>query len=201
MLTLKNAAARHAGVLNNGFHNAFSYSGVLGHDVGRGGQGTAHSGCGGNHRETRWVVPPLPLAALSYGSSVEATLTAPAGRVHAQAHGAAGKLGRHRSPWRPCPGLLLRLRADLLGSGRRPSCARDGAPRTMSGGGAQILDVELVQEPRKTTSTGISFMGVPTRSMYSRARSAATLSFFVLEVVREERRGSAEYPDRGWCPR
>ena len=60
---------------------------------------------------------------------------------------------------------------------------------------------ELVQEPRKTVSTRMSFMGVPAvRPMYCKARSAAALAFSSPKSSGDGTEAESETPWPGLVP-
>ena len=103
-------------------------------------------------------------------------------RVHAQAHGAAGEAPLGAEVLEDLVQALgLGLEADAGGAGhhQHPDVGVLGrGPRMMSAAARRSSIRELVQEPRKTVSTRMSFIGVPaSRPMYCSARSAAALAF------------------------
>ncbi len=140
--------------------------------------------------ETRCVRPPLPCRPSKLRFDVEALRSPGASWSGFMPRHIEHPAPRHSAPaslkiWsRPSDSACSRTRPDPgTTSIRVPSATFRPASTPAAARRSSIRP--LVQEPRKTVSTLTSRSGVPAvRPMYSSARSAAILSFAVVEVVR-----------------
>src|SRR6185312_5248355 len=121
--------------------------------------------------DTRWVRPPFPCRPSKLRLEVEAQRSPGANW--------SGFMPRHieQPAKRPSAPTSMRTRAEPGTTMTRTPSAFFW-PLTIEAKARRSSMRELVQEPMKTASTAISFIGVPAAmSMYSSARSAAARSF------------------------